>query len=146
MRTISTLNMTGHMQQPQLISFWGSEGNSFANSDTCCNGGGYRQPYGGALWFVPGMGDVVVDFEDTSCGDFGSRWNVQIEICATGHQWLMGIDQLRDSDEQQEDRCWNSAASHGVYRVLHGISGQWLVRITREVVETAAYRMQRAAV
>jgi hypothetical protein len=142
-RNISTLNLAGRMQQPQLVSFWGAEGNPHANPATCNNGGGYYQPYGGALWFVPGIGDVVVEYDDNSCGDFGSRWDAQITICATGRQWLFGVDQMQD--DADGDR-WNVAASHGVYRAVRGISGWQLIHATREAVKTAAYRMQPATV
>lgn len=138
---MKTLKLIGHYVMPQLVSYWGEETNPYADGATCGNGGGYFQPAGGALWSVPNVGDVLVLYEDTSCGDFGDRWIAKIIICATGHEWGFVVDQLRRSDEQEELARWCDAASYGVYRALHGIGGHWLIRLTREAVETAAYRM-----
>ena len=139
---MTTINRTSNRRPAhfQLVSFWGSEGNSFANSATCNNGGGYRQPYGGALWFVPGTGDVLVTYNDDSCGDFGCRWDAQIEVCATGQQWLLSADQMRNYDEQQDERRWNRAAHYGIAHAT-GINAAAIVKATREAVNVAAYKL-----
>ena len=51
------------------------EQNSFANSSTCHNGGGYFQP----LYLIDGENWKAV-ISDTSCGDFGSEISVDIEV------------------------------------------------------------------
>ena len=135
---MTTINYTSNRRPThfQLVSFWGCEGNPFADLATCNNGGGYLQPYGGALWFVPGIGDVLVTYNDTSCGDFGDRWDAQIEICATGHRWQFGADQIRAA----ASRRWNHAAHYGVAHAI-GINAANLIAHTREAINVAAYNL-----
>ena len=84
----NTINTT---TTPRMISVWGCETNPFADGDTCNNGGGYFQPAGGAVWATP-VGDVIVDWFDNSCGDFGDRWSAEITVAATGHEWRFSLD------------------------------------------------------
>lgn len=137
-----TLNSIGSPRAPRLVSFWGAETNSHYEPSRACNGGGYSQPCGGAVFYIPNIGDVIVIFDDTSCGDFGRRWNAAITIAVTGQTWYFGIDEMQDTGNLDADIRWNIAASHGVYRATRGIGGQWLVNLASRAVKSAV-EMQR---
>lgn len=121
----------------KVLSFWGKETNPFADSKTANNGGGYFQPSGGCLIQLDGGEEVVVELEDDSCGDFGTRERWSIAAPARGMRWLFTIgtmdDASIDSDEEVE------AVLNSVYGCL-GAADDLLV-ITRESVNMAAYKM-----
>lgn len=114
-----------------VISFWGDARGYVAELSN--NGGRYYQPRGGALLRV-GEQDVIVELDDTSCGDFGSRVFVSIE-CDT-HKWVFAFGSMDDvsinSDEELEE-IWLSAGS------ILGIGNLWdVVNIVRDAIDVAA--------
>lgn len=119
---------------PRMISVWGEETNPFANPDLCNNGGGYFQPAGGAVW-ATSVGDVVVDWFDDSCGDFGDRWSATITIAATGHEWRFSLDCI--GGDVDADERWNVAAANGVYDAT-GLDADELIHVTSLAVAWAA--------
>lgn len=135
-----TLNRVGYARFPHLVSFWGVESNP--HYAPLGNDGSYSQPCGGAVFYISGIGDVIVEFDDTSCGDFGRRWNAAVTIATTGQKWFFGVDRNQDDEDIDADMRWNVAASYGVYRATHGIGGQWLVNLTSRAVKSAV-EMQR---
>lgn len=62
------------------------EQNGFFNGNTQNNGGGYHQPL---LTFKGEYNNssLGVIISDTSCGDFGTRYNVADFICSTCGYW-----------------------------------------------------------
>lgn len=127
------------MNKFNIVSFWGDETNPFANPDLCNNGGGYYQPCGGAVYNVNGVGDIVVEYSDTSCGDFGARWDAVIKA-PTGRAWCVSIDHvsvMTDMDMEEEE-YQNRRAIRQASRAL-GFDAWELIDCTREAVDLAAY-------
>lgn len=98
-----------HEQKPLLINCWGEETNPFVNPDRACNGGGYSQPAGGAVWATSTVGDLIVSCYDSSCGDFGARWSVTVTIAATGRAFDVALDEI-DGDGMEAWRRNMAAA------------------------------------
>ena len=95
-----------HELKPCLINCWGEETNDFANPDYAHNGGGYRQPAGGAVWATSTAGDLIVSCYDSSCGDFGARWSVAVTIAETGHTYNVALNEVDgDVDTVEMWRC-----------------------------------------
>ncbi len=114
-----------------VISFWGDAPEYDVAYSS--NGGSYYQPHGGALLHV-GEKNVVVEIDDTSCGDFGSRVFVTIE-CDT-HKWAFAFGTMDDasinSDEELEE-IWLSAGA------ILGIRNLWdVINIVRDAIDIAA--------
>lgn len=113
-----------------VVSFWGDAPKYVAEFNN--NGGSYYQPHGGALLRI-GEQDVVVNIDDTSCGDFGSRIFVNIE-CDT-HKWVFTFGTMDDasinSDEELEE-IWHSAGA------ILGIGNLWdIISIVRDAIDVA---------
>ena len=125
--TINTINAANTIN---LISFWGDAPEYIAELSN--NGGNYYQPCGGALLRI-GSQDVVVEIDDTSCGDFGSRILMSIE-CDT-HKWVFTFGTMDDasinSDEELEE-IWHSAGA------ILGIGNLWdIISIVRDAIDVA---------
>ena len=94
------------MKMFKLISVWGEETNPYANPDTCNDGGGYFQPSGGILVEVDGE-PVIVEVDDLSCGEFGTRSQYAIDAPKKGMKWYLNVgtmdDAMIDSDEEIEE-------------------------------------------
>lgn len=113
-----------------VVSFWSDAPKYVAEFNN--NGGSYYQPHGGALLHV-GEKNVVVEIDDTSCGDFGSRIFVTIE-CDT-HKWEFAFGTMDDasinSDEELEE-IWLSAGA------ILGIDNLWtVINIVRTAIDVA---------
>ena len=126
--TINTVNAINFIS---IVSFWGDAPEYDVAYSS--NGGSYYQPCGGALLRI-GEKDVVVNIDDTSCGDFGSRVNVSIE-CDT-HKWVFTFGTMGDasinSDEELEE-IWLSASA------ILGIGNLWdVISIVRDAIDIAA--------
>ena len=67
-----------------ILSAWGWATNPAYDPDTASNGGGYWQYAGGIVADVNGQ-LVTVEVDNTSCGDFGSRYYV--DVIADGYHW-----------------------------------------------------------
>lgn len=127
----TTINTVNAINIISIVSFWGdAPEHDVAYSS---NGGSYYQPRGGALLRI-GEKNVVVELDDTSCGDFGSRIFVTIE-CDT-HKWEFAFGTMDDasinSDEELEE-IWLSA------RAVLGVSSLWdVISIVRDAIDIAA--------
>ena len=69
----------------KIISVYGENVNRFYSLATCNNGGGYWQPSGVALISLDNGQLVTVEFDDSSCGDFGRRESFSVEV--DGFRW-----------------------------------------------------------
>ena len=77
-----------------IVSAWGWATNPAYSPDTSNNGGGYWQFAGGIVTEINGQ-LVVVEADDTSCGDFGSR--VYVDIIADGYHWRYSDGTMNDA-------------------------------------------------
>ena len=61
----------------EMIGYEFEEGNPYANSDLCANGGGYSQPEG---YMIVRIFDryAMIKYSNSSCGDFGSREYMEV--------------------------------------------------------------------
>lgn len=87
-----------------IVSVWGMPTNPKYNPDTANNGGGYWQFSGGIVVDLNGQ-LVTVDVDDTSCGEFGSRYYAGIFADGFGWQLVDGSmdDSSIDADGEIED-------------------------------------------
>lgn len=87
-----------------IVSVWGMPTNPKYNPDTANNGGGYWQFSGGIVVDLNGQ-LVTVDIDDTSCGEFGSRYYAGIFADGFGWQLVDGSmdDSSIDADGEIED-------------------------------------------
>lgn len=84
-----------------IVSAWGLPTNPEYDPDTANNGGGYWQFAGGIVADIFGR-LVTVEVDDTSCGDFGSRYF--IDVTADGFRWRFVGGTMDDApiDSQKE--------------------------------------------
>ena len=94
-----------------IVSAWGAQTNLHYNPDTANSGGGYWQYAGGIVADIGGQ-LCTVEVDDTSCGDFGSRYYV--DVIADGYHW-------RFSDGTMDDASIDAPAE--IDAVLASISG-----------------------
>lgn len=83
------------------------QGNPYYNPNLACNGGGYDQPRGDLY-----VGDLKIgEFSDDSCGDFGTRWTVELGGLR-GHYDTIGGDGFISEGLQWEHThaIWESIA------------------------------------
>ena len=117
-------------------AFWGEETNPYADSETAGDGGGYYQPAGGVSLHLPTGEDVIVEYEDRSCGDFGTRefWKVTAPGLGFCWRWNEGTmeDASIDSDEEIE------AVKTSIWGVL-GLAPDEVTSEVRRAVYAAAY-------
>ena len=113
-----------------VISFWGDAPEYDVAYSS--NGGSYYQPSGGALLRI-GTQDVVVEIDDTSCGDFGKRICASIE-CDT-HKWVFTFGTMDDASinsEEELEEIWLSAGA------ILGIGNLWdVISIVRDAIDIA---------
>lgn len=77
-----------------IVSAWGMPTNPKYDPDTANNGGGYWQFAGGIVVDLNGQ-LVTVEVDDTSCGDFGSRYYV--DVLADGYHWRFAGGTMADA-------------------------------------------------
>lgn len=77
-----------------IVTAWGWPTNPAYNPDTTNNGGGYWQFSGGIVADLSGQ-LVSVEVDNTSCGDFGSRY--YIDVIAEGYHWCFADGTMSDA-------------------------------------------------
>ena len=126
------------MEEIKVVSFWGTETNPFANPETAGDGGGYFQPCGGCIVQLTNGEEIIVDLNDLSCGDFGSREFWSVHAIRRGMLWQWNAGSM---DDACIDPDWYIDQ---VYQSMWGVLGVDpidLLRLTRTAVNLAAYRM-----
>ena len=108
-----------------IVSAWGAQTNLHYNPDTANSGGGYWQYAGGIVADIGGQ-LCTVEVDDTSCGDFGSRYYV--DVIADGYHW-------RFSDGTMDDASIDAPAE--IDAVLASISG--VLGVDAEALISAAW-------
>lgn len=121
-------------QTSRLLSVWGYPTNPEYNPDTANNGGGYWQFAGGIVADIGGK-LVTVEVDDTSCGDFGSRYYAGIFTDGFGWQFVDGGMDDASIDKPEEINDILDSAS-----VLLGVDAVWLVCEARSAASLCARR------
>lgn len=82
----------------KAISCWGEPSGSY-NPATSSTGGDYWQFVGGAMFAIDDGRRVVVDVNDQSCGDFGSRrwYDITVQDAETALQWGVNMGTMDDA-------------------------------------------------
>lgn len=78
----------------KVLSIWGYPTNPHYNPDEANSGGGYWQWAGGAV-IAHNNKMIVVELDNNSIGDFGSRWGVTVS--ASGYRWRINCGNADDA-------------------------------------------------
>lgn len=86
------------MNEIKLGAVWGTPSGAY-NPYTANNGGGYWQFYGGAKFSAVNGRVVIVEVQDTSCGDFGTRiwYDITIQKAAKALEWHVNTGSMDDA-------------------------------------------------
>lgn len=92
------------MNEIKLGAVWGTPSGAY-NPDTANNGGGYWQFYGGAIFPALNGQVVIVEVQDTSCGDFGTRiwYDITIQNTAKALEWHVNIGTMDDASIDSDE-------------------------------------------
>lgn len=108
----------------QIVSVWGYPSNPFYNPDKANNGGGYWQYYGGVVLALNGE-LVVVELQDNSCGDFGSRWSFDVD--SPSYCWRVNCGTSDDASIDAPE------AIEAVCASINGVLGLDIMAVIAEV-------------
>lgn len=88
----------------KLDAVWGTPIGTY-NPDTANNGGGYWQFYGGAVFSAENGQVVIVEVEDTSCGDFGTRigYDIAIQDDKKALEWHVNVGSMDDASIDSQE-------------------------------------------
>lgn len=117
----------------KLESFWGRPMNPFYDPDKANDGGGYWQFEGGALYITEAGRPVTVEVWDSSCGEFGTRLGVVIQM--PRRRWATDwgtMDSEIPGDDVPDQSVLSSAAGS------MGVSDEDLGQIISEVFHAAS--------
>ena len=128
------------MEKIKVVSFWGTETNPSADPETAGDGGGYFQPSGGCVLSTPGCREVLVEYEDANCGDFGTRefWTVSAPSRRLEWRWAQG-----SMDDDSIDPYWFVEQVRESLAGALGVDHRVFCNTVREAVNLAAYRMNQ---
>lgn len=86
------------MADINFVSCWGDPIGNY-DPDTCNNGGGYWQFSGGALFAADDGRRIVIEVDDLSCGDFGSRVFCTITVQNSDQtlEWPVNLGTMQDA-------------------------------------------------
>lgn len=92
------------MNNIKLGAVWGTPIGAY-NPDTANNGGGYWQFYGGAAFFSENGQVVIVEVEDTSCGDFGTRilYGITVQDDTKTLEWHANVGSMDDASIDSQE-------------------------------------------
>lgn len=92
------------MNDIKLGAVWGTPMGAY-NPDTANNGGGYWQFYGGAIFFAENGQVVVVEVEDSSCGDFGTRlwYDITVQDDTKALVWHVNMGSMDDASIDSQE-------------------------------------------
>ena len=125
------------MQNINIRSAWGVPTNEGFNPETSGNGGGYWQYAGGIVAKVGGK-LVVVEVDDASCGDFGSR--IYVSIACDGYEWRVNIGTMDDAGIDPPEEA--DAIFASISGVL-GIDADTLIAAAEDAANLCAWRTQQ---
>ena len=87
----------------EMIGYEFNESNPYVNSELANNGGGYSQPKG---WMIVRIFNryAMINYSNTSCGDFGSREYLEIISGSDNFQFNFGsMDDASNEMSRIED-------------------------------------------
>lgn len=86
------------MNNIKLDAVWGTPICAY-NPDTANNGGGYWQFYGGAIFSAVNGQIVIMEVQDTSCGDFGTRrqYDISVQDATKALEWHVNTGTMDDA-------------------------------------------------
>ena len=86
------------MNEIKLGAVWGTPSGAY-NPDTANNGGGYWQFNGGAIFSAVNGQVVIVEVQDTSCGDFGTRrqYGISVQDATKALEWYINTGSMDDA-------------------------------------------------
>ena len=125
------------MQNINIRSAWGVPTNEAFNAETSGNGGGYWQYAGGIVAKVGGQ-LVVVEVDDASCGDFGSR--IYVSVACDGYEWRVCVGTMDDACIDSPDEA--DAIFASISGVL-GIDASDLIAAAEDAANLCAWRTQQ---
>ena len=90
------------MSKIEILNAWGSQRNEFYDPSACGTGGGYDQPYGGMTVQI-GNEHLYIYHEDSSCGDYGHRYEIAITAVERGMEWALYFNPMERPWEECEE-------------------------------------------
>lgn len=92
------------MNSVKLDAVWGTPSGAY-NPDTANNGGGYWQFYGGAKFSSANGQIVIIDMQDSSCGDFGTRCQCDITVqnATEALVWYLNMGTMDDASIDSQE-------------------------------------------
>lgn len=92
------------MNKIKLDAVWGTPSGAY-KPDTANNGGGYWQFYGGAMFSAENGQFVIVELEDTSCGDFGTRcqYDITVQDATKALGWFINTGSMDDASIDSQE-------------------------------------------
>lgn len=92
------------MADINFVSCWGDPIGNY-DPDTCNNGGGYWQFCGGAVFAADDGRHVIIDVDDQSCGDFGTRiWcDVTVQDTTKALVWHVNLGTMDDASIDSQE-------------------------------------------
>lgn len=92
------------MNEIKLDAVWGTPSGAY-NPDTANNGGGYWQFYGGAKFSAVNGQIIIVEVQDTSCGDFGTRclYDITVQDATKALGWFINAGSMDDASIDSEE-------------------------------------------
>ena len=121
-----------------IVSAWGERTNPHYDPDTANNGGGYWQFSGGVVVDLNGQ-FVTVEVNDTSCGDFGSRYYV--DVIADGYHWRFSDGTMDDASIDTPEEI--DAVLASISGVL-GVDAEALISAALNAANICAWAVETA--
>lgn len=119
-----------------IINITGADYAPGYDLSACGNGGGYWQPYGDCTVCLDGGVALNVSYDDTSCGDYGARWDMSISHKAEA--WHLHVDEIGTDADLQADYAEHNAAATDALTSRFGIDAAALIRQIRRAISDAA--------
>lgn len=119
----------------EIKSVWGRNSNTHHSPETAGNGGGYWQPCGGVVAQLPDGRTVLIECEDRSCGDYGTRIYGSIEV--DGFCRSVATGSMIEPENDMEDAEWRSMSG------VLGLDAENMFQAAVSAVRTVSIETER---
>lgn len=102
----------------------------------CNNGGGYWQPYGVCSIRMEDGEILHAEYNDTSCGGYGSRWDMAISN--DSESWNFYVDEIGTDAEMQADYVARNMANSEALSRRFSIDAGTLICLIWHAINSAA--------